>query len=156
MTSKNEWAQVPNIYDRAPHFTFRSIKRTGERFLAGLRKLLHEKKFPVAHEKDREKCSDVDHLDWVQAMSITLPRKNHYGSWCGVQNYDPGNFQHRVYVFDADYGNISKKKKKIHPAPTTEYLMRRKIAWCGHFFDPGKTPQMRKKNEASPHEWGRT
>ena len=69
--------------------------------------------------------------------------------------YDQGNFQHRAYVFDADYGKLFKEKN--YPAPTSEYLMRRKIAWCGQlFFDPGKNPQMRKKNEASPHDWGRT
>ena len=27
-----------------------------------------------------------------------------------------------------------KEKEKKYPAPTSEYLMRRKIAWCGQFF----------------------
>ena len=42
--------------------------------------------------------------------------------------YDPGNSQYRVYVFDADYGKYFKEKEKIYPVPTSEYLMRRKIA----------------------------
>ena len=27
-------------------------------------------------------------------------------------DYDPGNFQHRVYVFDADFGKYFKEKEK--------------------------------------------
>ena len=42
--------------------------------------------------------------------------------------YDPGNSQHRVYVFDADYGKYFRVKEKNYLAPTSEYLMRRKIA----------------------------
>ena len=31
--------------------------------------------------------------------------------------YDPGNSQHRVYVFDAEYGKHFKENEKIYPAP---------------------------------------
>ena len=44
---------------------------------------------------------------------------------CFSHAYDPGNFQHSLYLFDADYGKYFKEN---YPAPTSEYLMRRKIA----------------------------
>ena len=59
-----------------------------------------------------------------------------------------------LYALPQSCGEIP---TKIYPAPTSEYLMWRKIAWCGQlFFVPGKNPQMWRKKEASPHDWGRT